>query len=129
VISAALAVLTGMVLLARPAALTLTIVLGAYFPAEGVATIMYALEHRRELTARWSWLVICGLVDMLISFLVITGLPSSAEWAIGILVGSTSVRRHLACGAQQQNLIAALAHPPCFFWRVTSPKCCAIEPP
>ncbi|GLR88329.1 HdeD family acid-resistance protein [Bradyrhizobium iriomotense] len=88
-ISAALAVLAGMVLLARPmqAVLTLTIVLGAYFLAEGVATIMYALEHRRELTGRWSWLVISGLVDIVISFLVITGLPSSAEWAIGILVG------------------------------------------
>jgi uncharacterized membrane protein HdeD (DUF308 family) len=88
-ISAALAVFAGMILLARPmqAVLTLTIVLGAYFLAEGVATIMYALEHRRELTGRWSWLVISGLVDIVISFLVITGLPSSAEWAIGILVG------------------------------------------
>src|SRR6476661_9985863 len=51
-ISAALAVLAGGILLARPmqAVLTLTIVVGAYFLAEGVATIMYALEHRRELT-------------------------------------------------------------------------------
>ena len=88
-ISAALAVLAGGILLARPmqGVLTLTIVMGAYFLAEGVATIMYALEHRRELTGRWSWLVISGLVDIVISFLVITGLPSSAEWAIGILVG------------------------------------------
>lgn len=88
-ISAALAVLAGLLLLARPmqAVLTLTIVLGAYFLAEGVATIMYALEHRRELSGRWSWLLIAGLVDIAISFMVITGLPSSAEWAIGILVG------------------------------------------
>ncbi len=88
-ISAALAVLTGMLLLARPmqAVLTLTIVLGAYFLAEGVATIMYALEHRRELSGRWSWLLVSGLVDIAISFMVITGLPSSAEWAIGVLVG------------------------------------------
>ncbi|MBR0963128.1 HdeD family acid-resistance protein [Bradyrhizobium diazoefficiens] len=88
-ISAALAVLAGGLLLARPvqAVLTLTIVLGAYFLAEGVTTIMYALEHRRELTGRWSWLLISGLVDIAISFMVITGLPSSAEWAIGVLVG------------------------------------------
>ena len=88
-ISAALAVLAGMLLLARPmqAVLTLTIVLGAYFLAEGVTTIMYALEHRRELSSRWSWLLISGLVDIAISIMVITGLPSSAEWAIGILVG------------------------------------------
>lgn len=88
-ISAALAVFAGMILLARPAqaVLTLTIVLGAYFLAEGVATIMYALSHRRELTSRASWLVISGIVDIVISFLVITGLPSSADWAIGVLVG------------------------------------------
>jgi uncharacterized membrane protein HdeD (DUF308 family) len=88
-ISAALATLAGIILLARPmqAVLTLTIVVGAYFLAEGVATIMYALEHRRRLTGRWSWLVVSGIVDIVISFLVITGLPSSAEWAIGILVG------------------------------------------
>ncbi|MEZ2143806.1 HdeD family acid-resistance protein [Bradyrhizobium sp. DN5] len=88
-ISAALAVLAGGVLLARPiqAVLTLTIVLGAYFLAEGVATIMYALEHRRELSSRWSWLLIAGFVDIAISFMVIAGLPSSAEWAIGVLVG------------------------------------------
>ena len=87
--SAALAVLAGLVLLARPmqGVLTLTIVVGAYFLAEGVATIMYALEHRRELSSRWSWLLISGLVDIAISFMVITGLPSSADWAIGILVG------------------------------------------
>ncbi|MCS3725897.1 HdeD family acid-resistance protein [Bradyrhizobium betae] len=88
-ISAALAVLAGALLLARPmqAVLTLTIVLGAYFLAEGIATIMYALEHRRELSGRWSWLLISGLLDIAISFMVITGLPSSAEWAIGVLVG------------------------------------------
>ncbi|MGT2436388.1 HdeD family acid-resistance protein [Bradyrhizobium betae] len=88
-ISAALAVLAGGLLLARPmqAVLTLTIVLGAYFLAEGIATIMYALEHRRELSGRWSWLLVSGLVDIAISFMVITGLPSSAEWAIGVLVG------------------------------------------
>jgi len=87
--SAALAVLAGLVLLARPmqGVLTLTIVVGAYFLAEGVATIMYALEHRRELSERWSWLLVSGLMDILISFLIISGLPGSAEWAIGLLVG------------------------------------------
>jgi len=87
--SAALAVLAGLILLARPmqGVLTLTIVVGAYFLAEGVATIMYALEHRRELSERWSWLLVSGLMDILIAFLIISGLPGSAEWAIGLLVG------------------------------------------
>src|SRR5271156_2398936 len=88
-ISAALAVLAGLVLLARPmqGVLTLTIVVGAYFLAEGVATIMYALEHRKELSGRWSWLLVAGLMDILIAFFIIGGLPGSAEWALGLLVG------------------------------------------
>ena len=88
-ISAVLAIAAGAILLARPAqgVLTLTIVLGAFFLAEGVATVMYALEHRRELSGRSSWLIVSGAVDIIISGLIITGLPSAAEWAIGLLVG------------------------------------------
>jgi uncharacterized membrane protein HdeD (DUF308 family) len=88
-ISAALAVLAGMILLARPmqGVLTLTIVVSAFFLAEGVATIMYSLQHRRELPERWSWLLVGGLMDLLIAFLIIAGLPGSAEWAIGLLAG------------------------------------------
>jgi len=48
---------------------------------------MYALEHRRELSGRWSWLLVAGLMDIVIAFLIISGLPGSAEWAIGLLVG------------------------------------------
>jgi uncharacterized membrane protein HdeD (DUF308 family) len=48
---------------------------------------MYALEHRRELTGRWSWLLVAGLMDILIAFIIIAGLPGSAEWALGLLVG------------------------------------------
>jgi uncharacterized membrane protein HdeD (DUF308 family) len=88
-ISAVLAVIAGVILLAKPmqGVLTLTFVIGAYFVAEGVATIMYALEHRRELSERWLWLLIAGIFDILISFMIISGLPGSAEWAIGLLVG------------------------------------------
>jgi uncharacterized membrane protein HdeD (DUF308 family) len=88
-ISAILAIAAGIILLAQPVqgTLTLTIVVGVYFLAEGVATIMYALEHRRELTGRWSWLLVAGLMDILIAFIIISGLPGSATWAIGLLVG------------------------------------------
>jgi len=88
-ISAALAAGAGIILLARPmqGVLTLTIVVSAYFLAEGVATIMYALEHRRELSERWTWMAFAGVLDILISAMIITGLPGSAEWAVGLLVG------------------------------------------
>jgi len=88
-VSAVLALVAGIVLLARPVqgTLTLTIVVGAYFLAEGVATIMYALEHRRELSERWSWMLVAGLMDLLIAVIIIAGLPGSALWAVGLLVG------------------------------------------
>ena len=88
-VSAALAIAAGIILLARPVqgTLTLTIVVGAYFLAEGIATIMYALEHRRELSQRWSWLLVAGLMDILIAIIIVAGLPGSALWAIGLLVG------------------------------------------
>ena len=88
-ISAVLAVVAGIILLAQPVqgTLTLTIVVGAYFLAEGVATIMYALEHRRELSGRWSWLLIAGIVDIVLAGIIISGLPGTALWAIGLLVG------------------------------------------
>jgi uncharacterized membrane protein HdeD (DUF308 family) len=88
-VSAVLAIGVGIILLARPVqgTLTLTIVVGAYFLAEGVTTIMYALEHRRELSERWSWLLVSGLMDILIAAIIIAGLPGSALWAVGLLVG------------------------------------------
>jgi uncharacterized membrane protein HdeD (DUF308 family) len=88
-ISAALAVGAGIILLARPVqgTLTLTIVVGAYFLAEGVTSIMYAIEHRRELSERWSWMLAAGLMDILVAAIIIAGLPGSALWAVGLLAG------------------------------------------
>jgi uncharacterized membrane protein HdeD (DUF308 family) len=88
-LSAVLAIGAGIVLLAQPVegTLTLTIVVGAYFLAEGVATIMYALEHRKELSERWGWLLTAGIMDILVAGFIIAGLPGSALWALGVLVG------------------------------------------
>ena len=88
-VSALLGIAVGIVLLARPiqGTLTLTIVVGAYFLAEGVTSIMYALEHRRELSERWSWLLVAGIVDIVIAGIIIAGLPGTAAWAIGLLAG------------------------------------------
>jgi uncharacterized membrane protein HdeD (DUF308 family) len=88
-LSAVLAIIAGIILIAQPVqgTVTLTIVIGVYFLAEGVATIMYALEHRRELSGRWSWLAISGVVDIVIAGIIISGLPGTALWAIGLLVG------------------------------------------
>ena len=88
-VSAMLAAGAGIVLLLWPieGIVSLTIIVGVYFVMEGVATVMYALDHRKQLSQRWGLLVVAGLVDLLIAAIIITGLPGSAAWAIGLLVG------------------------------------------
>jgi uncharacterized membrane protein HdeD (DUF308 family) len=88
-ISAALGVLVGGMLLAQPVtgALSLTLVLIAFFVIEGVVTIMFALDHKRELSGKWGWMVASGVVDLILAAMVLAGLPGSALWAIGLLVG------------------------------------------
>ena len=88
-ISAALAVLVGGMLLAQPAggALSLTLVLVVFFVIEGVVSIMFALDHKRELTGRWGWMLASGFVDLVLAVMIFAGLPATATWAIGLLVG------------------------------------------
>ena len=89
ILSALLSLTAGVLLIGWPGqgVISLTLVLGVFFVMEGVASIMYALEHRRELTGRWGWMIAAGILDLVISAMIITGLPGSASWAIGLLVG------------------------------------------
>jgi uncharacterized membrane protein HdeD (DUF308 family) len=88
-LSAALGVAAGLVLLARPMSgvLTLTLILIVFFTIEGVASIMYALEHKRQLTGRWGFMLASGIVDLIVAAVILMGLPGTAAWAIGLLVG------------------------------------------
>ncbi len=88
-VSAALAIAAGLVLLIWPleGTLSLTIVVGAYFLVEGIATIMYAREHKKELSDRWRWMLMAGIMDILVSAVIVLGLPGSAFWAVGLIIG------------------------------------------
>jgi uncharacterized membrane protein HdeD (DUF308 family) len=88
-VSAALGIMVGVLLLVQPVqgALSLTLVLIAFFIIEGVASIMFALDHKRELSGQWGWMLVSGIVDLALSAMILAGLPSTAAWAIGLLVG------------------------------------------
>ena len=88
-LSAILGIAAGVVLLRWPlsGALSLTLVLTVFLAIEGVASIMYALEHRRELSGRWGMMLVSGVVDLFLAGLIFLGLPATAAWAIGLLVG------------------------------------------
>ena len=88
-ISAVLGIVVGLLLLVSPlqGALSLTLVLIAFFVVEGVASIMFALDHKRELSGQWGWMVLSGIVDIILAGIIIAGLPGTAAWALGLLVG------------------------------------------
>jgi uncharacterized membrane protein HdeD (DUF308 family) len=88
-LSGVLGIVAGVVLIGWPVggALSLTLVLIVYFVIEGIASIMFALEHKRALSGRWGWMLASGVVDLILGGLVFAGLPGSALWIIGLLVG------------------------------------------
>jgi uncharacterized membrane protein HdeD (DUF308 family) len=88
-LSAVLAIAAGLVLLAWPVsgAVSLTLLLIVFFTIEGVLTIMYAIEHKRELSGRWGWILASGIIDLVLAAMILAGLPGTAAWALGLLVG------------------------------------------
>src|SRR5262249_50393658 len=81
-LSAVLALAAGVVLLGWPVSgvLSLTLVLIVFFLIEGVASIMYALEHRNS--GRWGWMLVSGIIDIILAAIIFMGLPGTAAWAI-----------------------------------------------
>jgi uncharacterized membrane protein HdeD (DUF308 family) len=88
-LSAVLGIAVGVALIGWPAGgvLSLTLLLVVFFIMEGVATIMYALDHKRELPGRWGFMLASGIVDLALATIIYAGLPGTAAWAIGLMAG------------------------------------------
>jgi len=100
-ISALLAILVGVVLIANEshelyggllgwpfeAAGPLRLILVLFFLVEGGASIMFAFEHRRRLSARWGWMLASGIIDIILASIIIFGLPGTSAWTMGLLIG------------------------------------------
>ena len=88
-LSAVLGIVVGAVLLASPltGAFSLTLVLVAFFLVEGAVSIMFALDHTRDLSGQWGWMLVSGIIDLGLAIMIFAGLPSTAAWAVGLLVG------------------------------------------
>jgi uncharacterized membrane protein HdeD (DUF308 family) len=69
----------------------LTLVLVVFFVIEGIASIMYALSHRRIDSKRWVWMLASGIIDLALATFVVLGMAGTAEWAVGLLVGVNMV--------------------------------------
>jgi uncharacterized membrane protein HdeD (DUF308 family) len=88
-LSALIALAAGLVLLWDPlrGLATLTFVLIAFFIIDGILMIVMAIAHRRELSGRWEWMMFNGVMDLVLAAIVISGLPGTIAWALGLLVG------------------------------------------
>jgi uncharacterized membrane protein HdeD (DUF308 family) len=84
---AALTVIVGIWLIVEPhnGTLTLTFVLGVYFLFMGLTRIGVAFAGRGQPNA--GLVGLSGVAGLLIGILVLAKFPSSADWAIGLLVG------------------------------------------
>jgi uncharacterized membrane protein HdeD (DUF308 family) len=84
---AAITVIVGIWLIVEPhnGTLTLTFVLGVYFLFMGITRITVAFLGRGQPNA--GLVGLSGVAGLLIGILVLVKFPSSADWAIGLLVG------------------------------------------
>lgn len=84
-----LAIILGYVIVANPleGVLTLTYAIIILFLIEGIFQIIAAFEYRKTVSASWGWMLISGIIDIVLAVLIFNGLPDTAVWAIGLLVG------------------------------------------
>ncbi len=96
-VSALLAIVVGAILIANQAHELYGVLLGwpfetagplrlklvLFFLVEGGASIMIAVEHRRQFSGRWAWMLASGVVDIALASIIIFDLPGTSSWTMG----------------------------------------------
>lgn len=84
---AILALVTGLLLLflVAPGISILTILVGAYFAAQGIVTLVSAFRFRGT-TTLW-WMILSAVVSLVLAWLIFSGFPGDAVWLLGLLFG------------------------------------------
>ena len=88
-LTAALSLFVGIMLVWHPAqgAVSLTMVLTAFFIVEGVFQIVASLSYRDVFPGQWGWMLASGIADLVLAGIIIAGWPGTAGWALGLIVG------------------------------------------
>jgi len=88
-LTAALSLLVGILLLWHPVegAVSLTLVLVAFFVVEGIFQIAGSIAYREVFPESWGWLLVSGIADLVLAVLIVAGWPGTAGWALGLIVG------------------------------------------
>ena len=97
-LTAALSLAVGVLLLWHPVegTVSLTLALIAFFIAEGVFQIAAAIRYRDAVPESWGWMVMSGVTDLILAWLIISGWPGTAIWALGLIAGVNLVTSGLA---------------------------------
>ena len=86
-VSTALQILVGYILISRPEAgiLAIMLLMLVLFMVGGIARIVFALMIRPM--PDWGWILGSGIVAIVCSVILIGSLPNAAAWLLGILLG------------------------------------------
>ncbi|MGA2894505.1 MAG: DUF308 domain-containing protein [Xanthobacteraceae bacterium] len=87
-LSAIVAIAAGIAVLALPlfAVLGFSFLLMTFLVLEGIVTVMFAVEHWRDLSGRWGWMLASGIVDLSLAAFIVIGLPATADWTFGLIL-------------------------------------------
>jgi uncharacterized membrane protein HdeD (DUF308 family) len=97
-LTSALSLAVGIMLIWKPAegTVSLTLVLTAFFIAEGAFQIAASLSYRDIVPESWGWLLASGISDLVLAGLIIFYWPASASWTLGLIVGINLITTGLA---------------------------------
>ena len=97
-LTTALSLLAGVLLLWHPVegAMSLTLVLVAFFLVEGLFQVILSLRYRDVFPGSWGWMLFSGITDLVLVALIVMGWPGSAGWALGVIVGANLISSGLA---------------------------------
>ena len=86
-VRALLSIAVGVLLVAFPAqgVISLTLLLIAFFAAEGIVRIVLSFKLRPM--NNWGWVLVNGVINIVLAGIIWAGLPGSAAWVLGLLVG------------------------------------------
>jgi uncharacterized membrane protein HdeD (DUF308 family) len=65
--------------------LSLTYLMILYFLIDGIAKIYFSFQLKAF--QNWGWILISGIVSLALAAIIFTGLPGTAVWVLGLLVG------------------------------------------
>jgi uncharacterized membrane protein HdeD (DUF308 family) len=97
-LTSALSLAAGILLIWKPdeGTVSLTLVLTAFFIAEGVFQVGASISYRDVLPDSWGWQLASGIADIVLAGLIIYFWPQSASWTLGLIVGVSLITTGLA---------------------------------